>query len=75
MEDLPSNSETDPQVRQLSSSNWWNNYKMLITFTVLFFFFGASLADHDLDQVGDWVVVSDWEEDQPAKSLEKSPSR
>ena len=56
---------------------------MLIAFTVLFFFVGSSLADHDhdhdhdhdLDQAGDWVVVSDWEEDQPAKSLEKSAPR
>ena len=52
---------------------------MLIAFTVLFFFVGSSLADHDhdhdIDQVGDWVVVSDWEEDQPAKSLEKSAPR
>lgn len=48
---------------------------MLIAFTVLFFFVGSSLADHDHDQVGDWVVVSDWEEDQPAKSLEKPALR
>ena len=60
---------------------------MLIAFTVLFFFVGSSLADHDhdhdhvhdhdhdIDQVGDWVVISDWEEDQPAKSLEKPAPR
>ena len=59
---------------------------MLLVFTFLFFFVGSSLADHAHDhdqdhiQVGDWVVVSDWEakqweQDQPAKSLRQPAAR
>ena len=69
--------------------------KMLLAITALFFFIGSSLADehnqhhdndhdhdhhHDHDQIGDWVVVSEWDENQrkenqPIRSLEKPTRR